>query len=141
MLQTSYYAKLQHRPELFKDRILVATSNSISQFLPQGARSRIVHSYKKLVQPDWKIVEEVKKGIISNEEYTVAYLSMLDQKYQKSPDPFHELIRKAKLGDVVLFCYEKSGSFCHRHLLAGWLKKKAKELDVYLEIREIDVQD
>jgi uncharacterized protein YeaO (DUF488 family) len=23
--------------------------------------------------------------------------------------------------DVVLLCYEKSTSFCHRHLVAGWL--------------------
>jgi uncharacterized protein YeaO (DUF488 family) len=25
--------------------------------------------------------------------------------------------------DVVLLCYEKSSSFCHRHLVAGWLNE------------------
>lgn len=26
--------------------------------------------------------------------------------------------------DVALLCYEKPGDFCHRHILAEWLKEK-----------------
>lgn len=26
--------------------------------------------------------------------------------------------------DIVLLCYEKSNSFCHRHLVADWLSEK-----------------
>lgn len=25
--------------------------------------------------------------------------------------------------DIALICYEKSGSFCHRHVVARWLGK------------------
>ncbi len=50
------------------------------------------------------------------EEYTKQYteqiLSWLD------PQKVYE-----ELDDCVLLCWEKSGSFCHRRLVAEWLEK------------------
>ena len=31
------------------------------------------------------------------------------------------------LQDIVLLCYEKPGRFCHRHILAEWIKEKTGE--------------
>jgi len=35
----------------------------------------------------------------------------------------NELTSLSNGNDVVLLCYEKSTSFCHRHLVAGWLNE------------------
>ena len=34
-----------------------------------------------------------------------------------------EIEKLSNGNDVVLLCYEKSTSFCHRHLVAGWLNE------------------
>lgn len=47
------------------------------------------------------------------EQYNNTVLSKLDPQ---------EVLKK--LGDnAVMLCYEKSGDFCHRHLIADWLSK------------------
>ena len=37
---------------------------------------------------------------------------------------YEDLERLSNGRDCVLLCYEKSGDFCHRHLVADWLNKK-----------------
>lgn len=34
------------------------------------------------------------------------------------------------LPDIVLLCYEPPGSFCHRHLVADWLKPMTKVIEL-----------
>lgn len=39
------------------------------------------------------------------------------------PDQIYEKLEQLSNGkDIVLLCYEKVGDFCHRHLVADWLK-------------------
>ena len=41
---------------------------------------------------------------------------------------------KNKCDNMILLCYEKSGDFCHRHVLADWLEEnfgyRVEEYDV-----------
>ena len=35
--------------------------------------------------------------------------------------------------DIALICYEKPGDFCHRHLVAEWLKKNGYQCDEWVQ--------
>lgn len=65
--------------------------------------------------PTWEIVMGVKQGTITNEEYTRRYKLILSKL-----DP-HTIAND--LGDsTIMLCYESPDKFCHRHLVADWLK-------------------
>lgn len=61
------------------------------------------------------------KTDVSREEYVDAYfnkvLSVVDPK-----NLIEKLEKISKGKDVALCCYEKPTDFCHRHLLAKWIK-------------------
>lgn len=59
----------------------------------------------------------------SEEDYTHRFNSeILDH---RNPEVFLSIIEKVANGkDVALCCFEKSGKFCHRHLVAKWLNEK-----------------
>jgi uncharacterized protein (DUF488 family) len=40
---------------------------------------------------------------------------------QEIKDVLEELENEGK--DIIFLCYEKSGDFCHRHILADWLEE------------------
>lgn len=62
---------------------------------------------------------------------------MINYPEQKYKEEFHkEVILKTapqgitKLRDgMVLLCYEKTGEFCHRHIIADWLKSFGHEVE------------
>ena len=71
-----------------------------------------------------------KNGEIDNfgyhEEY-VKYLDSLDKK-----DVRETLDELKEHGDVIFLCYEKTGVFCHRHILADWLENNfGEKVDEY----------
>ncbi len=72
--------------------------------------------------PTWNIVTGVKDGTITEDEYTAEYLKILAKlDPQKVVDD---------LGDgAIMLCYEKPTDFCHRHIVACWLKQKL-DMDV-----------
>lgn len=35
--------------------------------------------------------------------------------------------------NIALICYEKSGDFCHRHIVADWLKASGIEVNEWVE--------
>lgn len=82
--------------------------------------------------PTWDIVNGVKSKQISEKEYTVRYLEILDKlDPQKVVDD---------LGDnAIMLCYESPSDFCHRHIVSHWLNKNLN-LDVqemfYLQQKE-----
>jgi len=74
----------------------------------------------KYFAPTWKMVMECKKGKISEEEYTEQYLSLMRRSWQERPNVWQELLSRKR---VVLVCFCKPGSFCHRVILAKLLEK------------------
>lgn len=73
------------------------------------------HSIYYPLCPTWDLIMNYKSGKISSEQYTRIYYEQILNKldaakvYQELGD------------DSILICYEKSGEFCHRHIVGNWL--------------------
>jgi len=110
-MQTSYFAKSA------KDKNAI----SIALKSPDWFEGK---EYKKLAPKYWLLKKYKDDG---NEEfYTIQYqkevLDLLDPK-----QVYEELGENA-----ILLCWEKSGKFCHRRLVAKWFKEK-----LGIEIKEL----
>lgn len=120
MIYTSYYANYRN----FRDMFRV----SISRSAPIGSYDR------KLIRlaPTADLLQKSKSNSITNEEYTSIYNNQLLS--LESDGYIDQFIKdlSAIQGDVVLLCYEKTGKFCHRHLLAEWLNTNH-----HMNIREL----
>lgn len=86
-----------------------------------------------LYPPRWfngislKQVAPTKSILFANgqtqEEYTRRYRSEVLS--QQDMQQFLKTVEQASGGqDVALCCYEKPEDFCHRHILADWIKEK-----------------
>ena len=69
--------------------------------------------------PKYEMFMDWKKGKIDNFEYTKIFKEKLNSLDSHAVKRF--LISFDK--DVVLLCYEKSGNFCHRHIVADWIEE------------------
>ena len=113
MIFTGYYAKLNQYKNLGLEPIAIS-----------GKRPNF---YEGLYYPDFAprywMYQRWKDKDITNEGYTEEYKKYLDtlDKEEIRKD-FKEYTVEGN--DIVLLCYEKSAEFCHRHVLAEWLKEE-----------------
>lgn len=121
---TSYYAS----KNLDKNKhLLVKVSNSA----PNGFQ--VDTTFKEAI-PDWNTtVKPYKDGTIDEMTYTSRYRKQLDAKLFNIILSLDTLIKQAKEKDIVLLCYEKPDSFCHRHILAKWLEEKMEIIQATLK--------
>lgn len=118
-LYTSYFGKLSLLRQAGIFPICIA--RGIPKFYG-GAVNQIVAPYS------WMLSDK-----ISREEYIDAYKNQVLK--HVDPDMFYKQCVEMSQGkDVALLCYEKPSDFCHRHLLAEWLKEK-----LGMDVREFDV--
>lgn len=110
-LFTSYYAKSGRHPLAVSITAVQPRWCTISRSCPE-------------LSPTWSLVDGYKRGAISREEYTRLYLELLDYRAATSK-PAGQIVDQLPEG-AVLLCYERTGSFCHRHLAAEWLMKHAR---------------
>lgn len=108
MIYTSYYTKAQH----IKNAVLVQVSNSAPMPTDYTIRPAI---------PAWSLVSAHKNKQITNEEYTRKYISDTNFAAIKAKLDAIQIANKGK--DIYLLCYEGTGKFCHRHILAEQLNK------------------
>ena len=114
-IYTSYFAKAKKIPS----EIIPV---SIALKAPPGYTGL---SYKKL-SPNWDILSEWKR--IHNEEI---YCERFSREILSKLTPegvLHELETLSGGKDVVLLCYEKTGSFCHRNEVAKWMTSAGIEV-------------
>lgn len=104
-LYTSYYAKSGH----------LSTAISISLSSPSFFRRR----WYPLLAPSYPILKAYKKGKINEEEYELLYIDLLETDRSLTPQKVLDDLPDQS----VLLCYEKTGKFCHRHIVAEWLKQ------------------
>jgi len=109
-MNTSYFAQAGF---LHKDRELV----SISRVTPDWFTASFPTSIIALeLAPSMELLLAYKNDEISEKDYEIRYrdetLSLLDPK---------EIAEKYK--NSVFLCYEKTGDFCHRRILASWLEE------------------
>lgn len=101
-MQTSYFAKSGNNPRA------VAISNGTKGF------DRI-RKCEALIPP-WWLVDQLKRKETTAEEFTRIYRAQLDK--------LNPRLIAAQLGDeAILLCWEKPGDFCHRRIVADWLKE------------------
>ena len=86
--------------------------------------------YKKLVPP-WYIVKDYKEDH-DQEKYTKRYVDLVLN--HLNPHNVFNDFKNMSLGyDVALVCYEKSESFCHRHIVAEWLRDAGYQVEEWSE--------
>jgi len=81
-------------------------------------------------KPTWAIVQDVKAGVITEAQYTTAYLRLMRQSYINRPDEWLEFLRQPT---AVIACYCGCGKFCHRYLLVECLAKVAARHGIEFE--------
>lgn len=85
--------------------------------------------FGKIFAPTWNMVTNLKDGYIRKEEYAVDYISLLD--IIVTP-VWKKLL---SLRSVTFVCFCNPDDFCHRFLLAYYLKNKGA---TYLGERSIE---
>lgn len=141
IIYTSYYAKLHTKGVLkpfFADKWLVVTSRSIPRWLNKDLRALLDNSFKKAFEPSSGLVWDFKNGNITQERYTNEYSKILDNKLVVNPNIISNFLREIKNDRVpVLLCFEKSGEFCHRLILAGKLIQELKNTNYLFTMLEV----
>lgn len=131
MIYTSYFAKLKKLPENYipisiaaksptgytgiKYTRLAPTYNILIQYKKDGNEEIYTRRYNTEILDKVKLVDVLKN---------IWNIIPTDQKKL-----FKEDFWKDSDMHVVLVCYEKPESFCHRHLIADWFKKNGIEVD------------
>lgn len=115
-MYTSYFAKSANHPHAV----------SIAGKAPDWFKGR----QYKILAPKWGFFKQYKDP--NDEKYSDQgfYTEQFNKEVLNKLDPkkvFEELGENA-----VLLCWEKSGTFCHRHIVAEWLSK-----NLNIEIKEI----
>lgn len=113
-IYTSYFAKIKNLP---KDMIPIAICGKAPDWY-RGLQ------YKKLAPKigffiEWELNHDNQFYI---DHFYDEVLSTLD--FNQVVDDLSHL---SGGNDVVLICYEKPGTFCHRHLVADWLTSNGIE--------------
>lgn len=121
MIYTGYYAKLKQYINAGLTPVSIA--GRAPEFYT-GAQ------YKSLA-PTYNIFKSWKNGDITNEQYVERFKSEVLDKLDK--DGFKRMVNSFDT-DIILLCYEKSGDFCHRHIVADWIRN-----DVGLEVQEFQI--
>ncbi len=79
-----------------------------------------VKSSDGIFAPTWDIVMGVKKGKITEQQYTAAYYEMMRQSYTSNYAQWMDLLSR---DEATIVCFCAYGQFCHRHLLKDMLVK------------------
>ena len=116
MIYTSYFANYRKFPP--GARIM-----RISRY----AHPRLNSIDLSILAPSAGLLREYKNKLVDEDEYTRKYLEELRQ-LDKEAVKRKLWQLEEQYGDIVLCCYEKKGSFCHRHILADWLDMGIEEL-------------
>lgn len=115
MIYTTYFAKLKSLP----DNIIPI---SICGKAPTGYKGL---QYKKLAPKydffiEWKRTGDNEYYIKCFKEQVLNTLNAEDVIFELS-DAIYNIYGTNM--DIALVCYEKSSDFCHRHLVAEWLRE------------------
>lgn len=111
MIYTSYFAKMRKFTQEQLDACVC-----IARYKPKGVNIRTYLAVAPRSQILWKYKQDKDQ-----ESYTKAY------KKQLSHLDVHKVAHD--LAGKICICYEKYGDFCHRNLLAQWLRDAGYECE------------
>ena len=111
MIYTGYFARMKY----YK-----GPCYSIARYTPKGINC----GHCAYFYPTKELLDDWKQGKITQEQYIERYKS-------ETLDKININHLKCALSkhyeDIYLLCYEKPMDFCHRHIVAKWLRE---ELDI-----------
>ena len=87
---------------------------------PKGYKG---NAYPELM-PTWELVKDYKDGKINEQEYEKRYFDLL-----KSRKITVDKIVNDLEDESILLCWEAPNKFCHRNLIANWLKAAGTEVE------------
>lgn len=129
---TGYFAKLKNYQKANLTPISIAAKAPVWY---KGSE------YKKLA-PKWSFYSEWKNG--SHKGDNDYYIKHYKEEVLDKLDP--EQVLKELEGfsgvsedNIILLCYEKTGTFCHRHLVADWLNQNIKRDNYVFNVHELDL--
>ena len=116
MIYTTYFAKLKKLPE---NVVPIA----ICRYVPEGLSLSCYRYFELAPNPDmlmaYKRTGDTEKFTREYQEQILARLS--------PHGLINDLTKFASGKDIAFVCYEKSADFCHRHLVADWLRSAGYE--------------
>ena len=112
MIYTSYFAAMRKMTDEQKAQCV-----SIARWTPRGID---IPSYLKAAPPS-DLLKDYKDGTVSKEYVNITY------SFQLSKLTAEEVAKD--LDGKILLCFEKPGDFCHRHILAEWLRSHGYECE------------
>lgn len=92
-----------------------------------------VKSGDPIFAPSWDIVLAVKRGEITEEQYTERYIELMRKSYFANREKWHSVMKDEE--EVAIACYCTPGKFCHRHLLIDIFKKLCEKHNIPFEYR------
>ena len=72
-----------------------------------------------MLAPNYALLSHYK--LYKDERYYVEHFVRCLRYSLNQNDVVEDLFELAENSDIALVCYEKTGDFCHRHLVASWL--------------------
>ena len=85
------------------------------------------HEYKSLA-PNWKLFENLKSNIISQEKFIEEFMEQL---HSLNPNTVVDDLKSLVIGfEPILMTNGTKKKFCHRHVVADWLQN---ELNIQIE--------
>jgi uncharacterized protein YeaO (DUF488 family) len=115
---TSYIAQIRKAPTNYL-RILICRYVPIYLSMYVNYDMHLVN-----LAPSEELLKQWKAGTLTKEEYKTMYLKQLTDAHLSPLDLeiyFKKLSIMANVDGIILYCYEKSGEFCHRHILAEYI--------------------
>lgn len=122
---TIYFASIKERANLHGRVINIATGTN-------GGMAGLERL--DCLVPGWDLVMGHKQGRLSDEQYTKGYAALIRSREAEVRAWFESLTAEE---DVTFVCYctefqagTQRPKFCHRHLVAKWLRKWRPDLEI-----------
>ena len=116
MIYTSYFARI---PRLPQDAITISICGKAPDWYHGLQYKKLAPKYDFFIK--WKANHDNDYYIKCFNEQVLSVLT--------AEAVVKELTDRAEGKDIVLLCYEKTGDFCHRHLVAEWLRENGFECE------------
>ena len=118
MIYTSYFAAMRKMTDEQKARCM-----SVARWTPKGISIPI----NTMLVPAPDILRKFKENG-NQEAFAAAYMAMLEFR-----DPYAKATAKS-MNDHILCCFEKPSDFCHRHILAQWLRDNGYKCEEFMTL-------
>jgi hypothetical protein len=108
---------IKRRKKLFTSNFNLAGTDKNAIAISVGVPKWYTGKRFMPLAPTWDMVNKYKQGKISDATYTRRYNAIL-----KELDA-NQIVKEFPSGSILL-CWETPGDFCHRRLVANWIKRK-----------------